>query len=153
MNRRRRSRSWSGAAFAVCLFAIACGEEGKAVGDACQDVPLYRLVYDGDAKAWVRVAPDGGALSAEDNARIDEEQNRDASRCLTPLGTAISNSAGAPGSTGGRSGESGGTSATGGETSSGGSGTGGSTSGGTDGGDAATDAGRDASADGSTDGG
>jgi hypothetical protein len=117
-----------GAAVVPLTALSGCGEEGKAIGDACEDIPLFQLVYDEDAKAWVRVDMDGEPLSAEDNARIDEETSRGrdgGARCITPVGTAVSSTAGGAPGTGGTSGTggasaSGGASQTGGASASGG---------------------------------
>jgi hypothetical protein len=68
------------------MLSFACGEEPQSVVGHCEDIPLYRNVYDHDAGAWTRVGPDGGALSAEENERIDAELNRTGGRCLTPIG-------------------------------------------------------------------
>jgi hypothetical protein len=73
----------------------ACSEEPRSVAGHCEDIPLYRQVYDEETDTWTRVAIDGGSLSAEDNERIDTELNRKGPRCLTPTGPETHSSGGA----------------------------------------------------------
>ena len=75
-------------------FLDACSEEPHSVADFCEDIPLYRQVYDEETDTWTRVAIDGGALSAEDNERIEAELNREGPRCLTPPGPEVHPSVG-----------------------------------------------------------
>jgi len=48
-------------AASASLALVACGPDGRSVGDACPDVPLYKWEYDGSAKAWTRVHWEGDA--------------------------------------------------------------------------------------------
>ena len=64
----------------------ACGEDGQPV-TGCPKLPLYHFVDKGtaDNPDWVAVLPDGGPLSASDQARITAAEK---ANCITPLGTA-----------------------------------------------------------------
>ena len=72
----------------LVVAATACGPDTRSFGDACPDVPLYRLVYDGKQGAWTRVpvgSPDGGSpLGAADLAKIAAAE----AHCVTPAGAA-----------------------------------------------------------------
>ena len=83
-----RSRHWVLIASFAFVGALACGEDGQPVA-GCPKLPLYRLVDEGtmDNPKWVAVLPDGGPLSAGDQARLTAAEN---AKCITPLGTAVS---------------------------------------------------------------
>ena len=74
-------------AASVSLALGACGPDGRSIGDACPDLPLYQWVYDGGAKMWTRVHREGDAgrpLTSDELATIAKaEQN-----CITPPGNA-----------------------------------------------------------------
>ena len=71
----------------IPLAVVACGPDGRSLGDACPDLPLYQWQYDAGAKAWTRVhlEGDGGRplTSAELQAIAEAEQH-----CITPAGNA-----------------------------------------------------------------
>jgi hypothetical protein len=61
---------------AALLFfaATACGPEGRSLGDACPNLPLYRFEFDKNTGTWKRLPPSsregGDPLGASDLAKI-----------------------------------------------------------------------------------
>ena len=92
---RARSFWFLGPSLALgALSFAACSEEPRSVAGSCEDVPLYRNVYDAKTDTWIRISVDGGPLTAEENERLESELNKTGPRCLTPVGTGTSQSSG-----------------------------------------------------------
>ncbi len=71
----------------VSLAVSACGPEGRSMGDACPDLPLYQWEYDGSVKVWTRIHFEGDAgrpLTIDQLAAIEKAQQH----CITPPGNA-----------------------------------------------------------------
>ena len=74
-------------AASVLLAVSACGPDGRSVGDACPDLPLYQWEYDGSVKAWARIHREGDAgrpLTIDELAAIAKAEQQ----CITPGGNA-----------------------------------------------------------------
>jgi hypothetical protein len=75
-------------AASVSLAVAACGPDGRSIGDACPDLPLYQWQYDAGVKAWTRIhlEGDGGRpLTGDELAAIAEAEQK---HCITPPGNA-----------------------------------------------------------------
>ena len=73
------------ASVSVALFG--CGPDGRSIGDACPDLPLYQWEYEGGAKVWTRVHLEGDAsrpLTSDELAAIAAADQH----CTTPAGKA-----------------------------------------------------------------
>lgn len=74
-------------AASVSLAVSACGPDGRSIGDACPDLPLYQWEYDGSVKEWTRIHREGDAgrpLTSDELAAIAKAEQH----CITPAGKA-----------------------------------------------------------------
>jgi hypothetical protein len=75
-------------AASVSLALGACGPDGRSIGDACADLPLYQWEYDGSVKMWTRIHLQGDAsrpLTDDELAAIAQAEKQ---HCITAPGNA-----------------------------------------------------------------